>query len=98
MTPILLSAPAVEPVSLAEAKTWLRIARDSDDELIGALITSARLVVEAHTHLVLIEQTWRIVADGWPPASELELPVRPMLALEEIRVADAVGTMIPLAA
>lgn len=98
MTPILLSAPAVEPVSLAEAKTWLRIARDSDDELIGALITSARLVVEAHTHLVLIEQTWRIVADGWPPASELELPVRPMLALEEIPVADAVGTMIPLAA
>ncbi|MCC2097407.1 MAG: head-tail connector protein, partial [Hyphomicrobiales bacterium] len=65
MTPILQSAPAVEPVSLAEAKNWLRISHDSDDLLIEALITSARLVVEAHAQLVLIAQSWRIVADAW---------------------------------
>jgi len=98
MTPILQSAPALEPVSLAEAKTWLRITHDSDDELIGALITSARLVVEARAQVVLIEQSWRIVADAWPTSVELELPIRPMIAVDGIRVADAAGAMNAMAA
>jgi uncharacterized phiE125 gp8 family phage protein len=59
MTPILLIAPAIEPLSLDEAKTFLRVETGDDDALITALIAAARLHVESQTHLALITQSLR---------------------------------------
>ena len=47
MTPLALTPPAIEPVSLSEAKDFLRILADDEDELLGTLITAARLMIEA---------------------------------------------------
>ena len=66
MSAILLNAPASEPVSLAEAKLFLRVEHDDDDDLIAALIAAARVQVEAQTRRALITQTWRLVRDVWP--------------------------------
>ena len=47
MNMILLTGPSLEPVTLAEMKLWLKIDGSEDDNVINALIVSARLSVEA---------------------------------------------------
>ncbi|OYU49040.1 MAG: hypothetical protein CFE31_06555 [Rhizobiales bacterium PAR1] len=74
MIPVLLDGPTVEPISLAEAKLWLRLDTTDEDDLVRALIVAARLMVEAEIGQVLIGQNWRLVGDAWP-AGEL-IPVR----------------------
>ncbi|MEM6397488.1 MAG: head-tail connector protein [Bacteroidota bacterium] len=49
--------PAIEPISLAEAKNWLRVDNDADDSLIETMITSARMAAENYTNRKFITQT-----------------------------------------
>ena len=58
MPSILLSGPAIEPWSVAEAKSFLRAENDDDDTVIASLIAAARSHVEAMTRCALIAQTW----------------------------------------
>ena len=66
MPSIPLSGPAVEPVTLGEAKAYLRVEHDADDDVIAALIAGARVHVEAQTRRALITQSWRLIRDAWP--------------------------------
>jgi uncharacterized phiE125 gp8 family phage protein len=91
MPSILLTAPAVEPLSLAEAKAHLRVAHDDDDDLIAALIAGARGHVEALTHRALITQTWRLMRDAWPADGRIAVLPAPLQALAAARVYDADG-------
>jgi len=91
MPSILLTAPAVEPLSLAEAKAFLRIEHDDDDEVIGALIAAARIHIEARTRRVLITQQWRLVLDTWPADGRLKVLPAPLAALDAVRVYDDSG-------
>jgi len=68
--PILITAPTVEPVSLAEAKLHLRVTHSADDDLITALIESARVKAEHLTGRRLITQTWDWLLDDFPGSSE----------------------------
>jgi uncharacterized phiE125 gp8 family phage protein len=52
MSTTLLVPPAAEPLSLSDAKAYLRVAHAADDDLIAALIVSARVHVEAQTRRV----------------------------------------------
>ena len=53
MPSILLSAPAVEPVTLDEARSFLRVEHNADDEVIAALTAGSRIHVEAQTRRAL---------------------------------------------
>ena len=55
MTPLLLTPPMAEPVTLAEAKMYLKIDFNDDDDLIQTLISAARLMIEAASGHMLIE-------------------------------------------
>ncbi len=91
MSSILLTAPAVEPVSLGEAKAFLRVEHSADDELIAALVAGSRIHVEAQPRRALITQSWRIVADGWPQDGRLVVWPAPLQELTAARVYDSNG-------
>jgi uncharacterized phiE125 gp8 family phage protein len=66
MNAILIAPPATEPVSLSEARAWLRIDTTAEDAEISTLIVAARMLVEATTRRALVSQGWRLVCDQWP--------------------------------
>ncbi len=63
----LVTPPAVEPVTLDEAKAWARVDTTDDDPLISALLVASRQAVEDYLRRSLITQTWRLTLDA--PAS-----------------------------
>lgn len=71
------TAPAVEPVSLSEAKTHCRVDTSDDDAYIGSLITVAREYLEETLDVSLISQTWEARYDVFP-LWEIILPRAPM--------------------
>jgi uncharacterized phiE125 gp8 family phage protein len=90
MRPMLIGAPAIEPVTLAEIKAWLREDDPDEDDLIQALAVSARMTLEAYTRRFFMTQSWRINLDSWPcPAREMILPFAPFQSVSSIRVFDA---------
>ena len=62
----LVTPPAEEPVSLAEAKQHLRVDGGDDDLLIGSLITAARQAAETKTGRQLITARWKLLLDAFP--------------------------------
>ena len=85
---LLLTAPAIEPLSLAEAKAFLRVETSDDDDVIAALIAGARIHVEAQTRRALITQSWRLSLDAWPDDGRLNVLPAPLQALTAARVND----------
>lgn len=59
----LSSAPATEPVTLSEAKAWLRIDTTDDDAIITILIATARSSAEEFLRRSLITQSWKLTLD-----------------------------------
>ena len=92
MSSLLLTGPAVEPVTLAEAKTFLRVAHDDDDDVIAALIAGARVHIEAQTRRALITQTWRLTRDLWPIDGRIMVLPAPLRALSAARIVKLDGT------
>lgn len=97
MTALLIDPPAIEPVTLAEAKAHLRLTGSDDDDYVAAMITAARLHVESATRRLLIDQTWRFYRDDWPPGGRLDLPIAPVTAITAVTVYDDAGEPTVLA-
>lgn len=86
MALILLSGPAVEPITLGEAKAHLRIDGSAEDALIQSLVITSRLHIEAALSLALVTQSWRHLRDCWPRGRTLNLPLRPVQTIAAVRV------------
>lgn len=92
MSSILLTPPAVEPVTLTDTKAFLRVAHGDDDTAIAALIAGARSHVEAQTRRALVDQTWRLTRDAWPADGRIAVLPAPLIAVTAARVVDDDGT------
>lgn len=102
----LITPPAAEPVSLAEAKLHLRVDFDEDDALIQALISAARQAAEMLTQRQLVTARWRMVLDSFTgcglmgvpagqtftlPAHAILIPKSPLQSVVEICYLDMAG-------
>lgn len=96
MAAILIEQPQAEPLTLAEAKAFLRVEHSADDELITSLVRAARLAVEAATRRAMLTQGWRIVLDGWPSSGLIVAPITPLRAIVAAQVRNAAGDAVAL--
>lgn len=84
MTMFLVTPPALEPVTIADARAFLRISTDSEDDVLRRIIKTARELVEAETGLALVDQTWRLRVDRWPRSGRLAIFKYPVKAVTAV--------------
>ncbi len=89
MSLVLKTPPALEPITLVEAKTHLRLDVTAEDAYVAALITTARLQVESALSIALLHQTWSYLLDAWPQSPIIPLPLSPIAQLVSIKSYDA---------
>lgn len=97
MSLFLVTAPKVEPLTLAEAKSHLRVDDSIHDEdgLIEGLIVAAREYAETFTHRALITQTWDLKLDEfpcWQTSEPIVLPLPPVQSVTSVSYIDTTGT------
>ena len=103
---VTLTPPAVEPVLLADLKTFLRIdsGDTTNDTLLTSLNTAARVWAEAYTRRRFITQTLRLLADSFTyPVSysfdatqTIKLPCPPVQSITTLQYFDANGNTVIL--
>lgn len=99
------TAPASEPVTVEELKTFARIDTSTEDSLLSGLITSVRQASELYCGRAFIEQTITLYFDFWPGAMAVpnsmylawgtslmtELPLPPLISVTSISTLDEAG-------
>lgn len=89
----LIAPPSGEILTLAEAKSFMRVDHSDDDALIGSLIKAARLRIEGpggKLNAVFLTQTWDLILDSFP-SHEIMLPLHPVQGIDEIAYFDEDG-------
>lgn len=93
-TTVLDTAPTIEPVSLAEARTHMRIDDDvhAEDSWIERRIKTAREYAETFLHRQLITATWELILDSFPAGGRvIRLPYPPAQSVTSIEYYDTDG-------
>jgi uncharacterized phiE125 gp8 family phage protein len=95
----LVTPPAVEPITLDQAKLRLRISDNAQDSRLVHLIRVARQRVERETGQALLSQTWLERRDAWDGdgrmlafSTQFRLLKPPLMALEALTVYDVDDT------
>lgn len=89
----LITVPAVEPLTLAEAKAHLRVDHTDEDSLIQTYISAATSYVDGENGFLgraLVTQTWELVLDEFP-AEEIKIPLPPLQSIDSIKYDDSAG-------
>ena len=96
----LKTAPTITAVSVADAKTHLRIDSTftTDDTYIGTLIDVASAAVENYCNLFLMEQSWNLDIDSFPDYFNLLRGQLKTLTINSITYSDTDNASQTLAA
>lgn len=86
------TAPAIEPITLTEAKLYLRVDNTLEDTLISDLIVSARMSAEYFLKSSLITQAWKIAFDDYLSPEEY-LPMGPVIGIASVIIQNRNGSM-----
>lgn len=97
-----ITAPTIEPLSLAEARQHLLVEGTDQDALIGDLIKVARERVETDTRRALLTQTLRMTLDRFPgggvTGEAILVPRPPLQSVTSIQYVDTAGATQTLSA
>lgn len=80
-----IQPPPIEPVSLDEAKLFLRIDHDDENDLIETLIRSSRERLEDRLNIAMIERTMRLVTSE---RGDIALPRWPVSSIETVVIEE----------
>jgi uncharacterized phiE125 gp8 family phage protein len=80
-------APATEPLTLDEAKLYLRVTDDAQDTLINDLIVTARMMAEQWLKRSLITQSWKLAYDDYV-AECVQLPMGPVDSIGSVTIVN----------
>lgn len=105
------TAPATEPLTVAEAKAHLRLEHDGDDDLVSRILTAAREDAEAFLNQTLVSTTYDVYWDNFPGQGDdarsgpgydeadryaLEVPRSPLVSVTHVKYYNAGGTLTTL--
>lgn len=85
----IVAAPAVEPVSLAEAMLHVRQDSDAEGSLITLLIAVARESLEKQYNLYLCTQTVDAFFPGFGDSDRIRIPRGPIVSVSSVKYTDA---------
>jgi uncharacterized phiE125 gp8 family phage protein len=92
----LVTAPTLEPITLAEAKAQARITDDNSNNLLNSYIRTAREAAEEWMGRGLLTQTWKFTLDWF--VNEIPLPMAwPLQSITSVKYYDEDGTQQTLA-
>lgn len=86
----LITGPAIEPVTLEEAKAHCRVDTSDDDGLLADLVIAATRHCERFTHRRFISQVLEDRRDA-APCSVWESPTAPVLSITSVSYVDTAG-------
>lgn len=86
----------MEPLSLTETKTFLRVSSSTDDTYITNLITTARNTAENFLNRALINQTWTLYLDEFPEGRDIILPLAPLSSVTSVKYYNASNVLTTL--
>jgi uncharacterized phiE125 gp8 family phage protein len=84
------TAPAEEPLTLAESKLYLRVDGTEEDTLISAMIVATRHAAEQYLRRTLITRQWKLAFDDAAPV-EARLPMGPVRSITQVNVVTESG-------
>ena len=86
----LVTAPALEPITTAEAKAQCRIDANTEDSLVADYVSASRAYLEVSSGLALITQTFDLTISGWPADGEgILMPRNPVQSITSVKYYDA---------
>lgn len=90
-----VTAPAIEPLSLAQVKLYLRIEHTDEDNSFLQMIAAAREAAELYLGKSLITQSKRLIIER-PSSTLYALPQGPVQSIQTVAVEDDDGVQTTL--
>ncbi len=91
-----VTGPSEEPISLSEAKQYIRISNSNEDTQISSFIAAARRAAEEYMGRSLMLQQWKLAYDGFPPQS-VRIPYGPIASVQSVSIVQVDETATPIA-
>lgn len=88
--PVRTVEPAIQPVTLAEAKLWARIDHSEHDEMVASMLAAAIAHLDGYTGVLgrcIINQTWNQKFHDW--CMDLRLPFPDVSSITSVKYFDA---------